>query len=106
MQSTTTHSWPFTVFVLVSVALSAYFGYSAVRGDLGVLGRLVVTSEIEQLSRQKAATEQAIEELANKTRRLSDGYLDLDLLDERARRVLGMMRADELVLHETTITVQ
>ena len=32
------------------------------------------------------------------TRRLSDEYLDLDLLDERAREILGYVRADEVIL--------
>jgi cell division protein FtsB len=29
---------------------------------------------------------------------MSDDYLDLDLLDERARKVLGMVRPDEIVI--------
>ena len=36
--------------------------------------------------------------MRNLTRRLSDDYLDLDLLDERARDVLGLVRADELII--------
>jgi len=36
--------------------------------------------------------------MENRTRRLSDEYLDLDLLDERARAVLGLVRADDLVI--------
>ena len=36
--------------------------------------------------------------MENLTRRLSDSYLDLDLLDERARDVLGYVRADEIVI--------
>jgi len=34
----------------------------------------------------------------NLTRRLSDTYLDLDLLDQHARSILGMIRADEIVI--------
>ena len=34
----------------------------------------------------------------NKTHRLSDDFLDLDLLDQQARDVLGMVRADEVVI--------
>jgi len=37
--------------------------------------------------------------MENKTRRLSDNFLDLDLLDERARKVLGMARADEIIIN-------
>jgi cell division protein FtsB len=36
--------------------------------------------------------------MENLTHRLSDTFLDLDLLDERARDILGLMRHDELVI--------
>jgi hypothetical protein len=32
------------------------------------------------------------------TRRLSDQFLDLDLLDQQLRDVLGYVRADEIIL--------
>ena len=36
--------------------------------------------------------------MENLTHRLSDDFLDLDLLDEQARDVLGLIRADEIVI--------
>ena len=39
-----------------------------------------------------------VADLQNKTRRLSDDYLDLDLLDQQARDVLGLARGDEVVI--------
>jgi cell division protein FtsB len=39
-----------------------------------------------------------VERMENLTHRLSDSYLDLDLLDQQARDVLGMIRADEIVI--------
>ena len=36
--------------------------------------------------------------MQNLTHRLSDEYLDLDLLDERAREVLGLIRSDEIII--------
>jgi len=36
--------------------------------------------------------------MENLTKRMSDEYLDVDLLDERARKVLGLVRADEIVI--------
>ena len=36
--------------------------------------------------------------MENKTARLSEDYLDLDLLDERVRAVLGYIRADEILI--------
>ena len=37
--------------------------------------------------------------MANLTRRMSDDFLDLDLLDEQARVTLGFIRSDEIVIH-------
>ena len=36
--------------------------------------------------------------MQNLTNRLSDDYLDIDLLDEQLRDVLGYLRADEVVI--------
>ena len=36
--------------------------------------------------------------MENLTKRMSDDYLDLDLVDEQARKVLGMVRSDEIVI--------
>jgi cell division protein FtsB len=35
--------------------------------------------------------------MENLTHRLSDNFLDIDLLDQQARDVLGMIRSDEIV---------
>jgi len=40
----------------------------------------------------------SVTRMENKTLRLSDSYLDLDLLDQQVREVLGMVRADEIVI--------
>lgn len=48
-------------------------------------------SELERLNEEIARIE-------NLTKRLSDDYLDLDLLDEQARSVLGLLRANEIVI--------
>lgn len=48
----------------------------------------------EELTRVEAE----VARMENLTRRLSDTFLDLDLLDEQARDVLGMVRADEIVI--------
>jgi hypothetical protein len=32
------------------------------------------------------------------TRRMSDDYLDIDLLDQQSRDILGQIRADEIII--------
>ena len=50
------------------------------------------------LKKELAALDVQIAEMENLTHRLSDDYLDLDLLDQQARSVLGYLRSDEIVI--------
>ncbi|MBC6436720.1 MAG: septum formation initiator family protein [Rhodobacteraceae bacterium] len=78
--------------------VGAYFAFYAVQGNYGLFHRIQVEAEVATLRAELAALQAEVDEMENLTRRLSDGYLDLDLLDERARSVLGYMRTDEIVL--------
>jgi cell division protein FtsB len=57
-----------------------------------------IDAEARQLAAERDALLAEAAALQNKTRRLSDQYLDLDLLDEQSRAVLGLVRSDEVVL--------
>ena len=39
-----------------------------------------------------------VDKMRNLTLRMSDEYLDLDLLDEQARDILGQIRSDEVII--------
>lgn len=104
MQSQSRLSTAFVLYLCLATLLAAYFAYAAVRGDLGVIQRLVITSELRVLTAERDALAGQLDDLRNKTMRMSDTYLDVDLLDEQARNVLGMMRADELVIRESTLS--
>ncbi len=86
------------VIVLVSLTLAAYFCFAAINGDFGVMRRAEVDAEARALQAELDSLDAQIAQLENKTRRLSDDFLDLDLLDERARDVLGLIRPDEIVI--------
>ncbi len=85
-------------FFSVAFMLGVYFTFAAVQGDYGLFRRVEISAERDALSRDLAALKAEISEMENLTRRLSDNYLDLDLLDQQARSVLGMIRADEIVI--------
>lgn len=82
----------------VLFSMGAYFTFAAVQGDFGIFRRVQVEAEIDTLRTELDALEYEVATMRNKTRRLSDGYLDLDLLDMQARSTLGLMRSDEILL--------
>lgn len=86
-------------YYLGMIMLGVYFTFAAVQGDYGLFKRLEVNAEGAALAQELASLEVEVARMENLTTRLSDKFLDLDLLDEQARDVLGMIRADEIVIH-------
>jgi len=87
--------------VLLPLALlivGAYFTFAAVQGDFGLFSRIQVDAEAEELRIELAQLQSQTQRMEILTRRLSDEFLDLDLLDEQAREILGYVRADEIVI--------
>lgn len=83
---------------MIALLLGLYFAFAAVQGPSGILRRVQLEAETAALVAERESLEREVAHLQNLTRRLSDQYLDIDLLDERARNVLGLIRADEAVL--------
>lgn len=80
------------------LTFGGYFAFAAVQGDAGILRRVELEAERATLRAELAGLQTRVAALQDRTRRLSDDYLDIDLLDERARDVLGFVRTDELVV--------
>ena len=86
------------VYFAIAFALGTYFTFAAVQGDFGLFSRAEVEAGADALQAQLDHLNGDIAIMENLTRRLSDTYLDLDLLDEQARSVIGMLRSDEIVI--------
>ncbi|EBA09730.1 hypothetical protein SSE37_07978 [Sagittula stellata E-37] len=87
------------MFFAVTLSLSAYFTFAAVQGDFGLFRRAEIVVEGQKLEQELAAVQAEVLQMENLTRRLSDDFLDLDLLDQQARDVLGLVRSDEIVVN-------
>ncbi|KAJ03213.1 septum formation initiator family protein [Sulfitobacter mediterraneus] len=85
-------------FFAIAFALSLYFTFAAVQGDFGLFRRAEILAETQDLRAQLDGVRADVARMENLTKRMSDDYLDLDLLDEQARKVLGMIRSDEIVI--------
>lgn len=85
-------------YFLGTLMLGLYFTFAAVQGDYGLFKRIEVKAEGDALKTELASLQAEVARMENLTVRLSDNFLDLDLLDQQARDVLGMIRADEIVI--------
>ncbi|GAA6207806.1 septum formation initiator family protein [Cognatishimia sp. WU-CL00825] len=86
------------LFFGIAFTLALYFTFAAVQGDYGLFRRTEILAEAQLLQVELAAMQSDVARMENLTERLSDDFLDLDLLDQQARSVLGMLRADEMVI--------
>lgn len=86
------------IFYAITGTFGAYLTFSAVQGEYGLFRRIQVEADAAQLRVERDRLAADLVVIENRTRRLSDEFLDLDLLDQQAREVLGYVRSDEVVL--------
>ncbi len=86
-------------YLTITFFLSAYFALSAIQGNHGLFLRIQADAQALELQKYLNVLENKVIIMENKTHRLSDNFLDLDLLDEQARKVLGMARPDEIIIN-------
>lgn len=86
--------WP-----ALSLGAIAYFGYHAVHGERGLVRAAQLAQELERakITAQDATAER--ERWQSRVQLLRSDSLDPDLLDERARFILGLTAPDEIVLY-------
>lgn len=91
---------PLGTFLVLGLLVlgSGYFLIAAIVGPYGVFRQAEINAEVDDLRDELAELQLEVARMENLTRRLSDEYLDLDLLDERARDMLGYVRPDEIVI--------
>lgn len=86
-----------TFITLVFVLLLGYFSYHAVSGDRGLLALMQLSQKVEEAKKELDQTNAERLKLEHKVSLLKDESLDLDLLDEQARKLLGYVGKDEVI---------
>jgi cell division protein FtsB len=83
---------------ILAAGFFSYFGYHIVHGDLGMDAakdferrRLERVAELDELVKDRR-------ELERQVSLMSDGSLEKDMLDEKARYSLNVSRSDEIVI--------
>jgi cell division protein FtsB len=83
---------------VLGISLLTYFSYHAIQGERGIFAWMKLNQQLKQTRALAEAVASQRAELENRVRRLSNGSLDLDLLDERVRSMLNLARGDEVVI--------
>lgn len=83
---------------VIAVAALSYFGFHAMSGELGLVGRAMIERQVAELEAELALLTAEREEIVARVSLLRPETLDPDMLDERARLYLNLVHPDELVI--------
>ena len=90
--------WGRAFATLLAAGACTYFAHHAVAGPHGWEARQVKLEERRMLREQLASLSRQRETMSARARLLDGAQIERDVLDERARDLLGYARPDELVL--------
>ncbi len=75
-----------------------YFTYVAIFGNYGLKKNIELEFQIIELNNNLTLLKEETFHIENKTNKLNKNNIDLDLLDQQARVVLGLIRNDEIMI--------
>ena len=88
-----------TIVMLICAGFfSCYFVYSALNGQFGTFNQYKYKAQEKVLIANLNEIRSTTRLLEKRVSRLSENFLDMDLLDEQARKVLGLAKANEIIL--------
>ncbi|MBN9310170.1 septum formation initiator family protein [Devosia sp.] len=90
--------WRHVAVALGLVAFQGYLGYSVVTGQFGIESQDALEVEIDQLNAKSGALQAEIDSYRHRIDLFQTTRLDPDLVSERARALLSMAQADDIVV--------
>ena len=87
------------VIMSVCFILSSYFLLASFNGDFGVSAKYQLLAREKILFKELGTMIQESNTLKNRIKGMSDTSLDLELLDQQARKILGMIGEEELIVY-------
>lgn len=86
------------ILTIIGLGLTVYFAWHIVAGERSMFRLVSVNRMIEKVAVDYDSEHAQREQLEAKVVKLRPGSIDPDLLEERARTVLGYARADEHIV--------
>lgn len=80
------------------LAFQGYLGYSAISGQFGIESREQILADIRVLKDRSSALQAEIDAFEHRVSLMNPRHLDPDLVVERARALLNMANADDILV--------
>lgn len=90
--------WRHVAVGLGLIAFQGYLGYSVVTGQFGIESQDVLEAEIDELGAKSGALQAEIDSFRHRIELFQTTRMDPDLVSERARALLSMAQADDIVV--------
>jgi len=84
----------------VCALVLGYFGYHAIEGDRGLVAWSNLVREVRSAQQSLATVREERRRLEHRVSLLDERHLDLDILEERARYVLGLADPDDVIVFD------
>lgn len=94
---------PLAVAPALGTLLFAYFAYHMVQGDRGLIAYLQLSAQLRAAQAVHVETRAGRDRLAHRVSLLRPDNLDPDMLEERARVMLGVGHPDEVVIVRSSL---
>ncbi|PIZ32700.1 MAG: septum formation initiator [Alphaproteobacteria bacterium CG_4_10_14_0_8_um_filter_37_21] len=88
---------------LAAIFLSFYFSYHIFQGERGVISWFQLSKKVKIDEEQLATLTAEKETLEQRVKLLRPDSIDLDMLEEQARRLLNYSKKDEITIHNNAI---
>lgn len=88
---------------LTAIFLSIYFGYHIFQGERGVISWFQLSKKVKIDEEYLASLTTEKETLEQRVKLLRPDSIDLDMLDEQARRLLNYTKKDEVIIPDPNV---
>lgn len=96
--------WRPLALTVALLGFQGYLGFSAIGGQFGTDSRTQILLDIDQLKNTSAALQAEIDAYRHRATLMDPTRLDPDIITERARALLNMANADDIVVMVDPVT--
>lgn len=90
--------WRQLLLSMAMLAFLGYLGYSAISGQYGIESQKEMKAQIGELKARAAALDAEIHDYRHRAALFTPQQLDPDIVSERARALLSMAHADDIIV--------